>query len=207
MRNFEKGIVYLSALGVSGYAVFVYVFLPLGALVHPDMKVNFQAHSAGIYTHIFASLFALLIGPFQFSQRIRQQHRKIHRWLGRVYLAVGVLIGGLSGLYMSQFAYGGLLAKSGFAMLAVLWLYTGFRAYTAIREGDFTEHKKWMIRNFSLTFAAVMLRIYLPVSILAGINFTTAYAIIAWLCWVPNMIFVELRYNRLTQTFKDQVSQ
>jgi len=195
MRRIETGAIYLLAFGVSGYAVFVYGFLPLGSLVHPEMKVNFQAHAVGIYTHIIASIVALLIGPFQFSERIRKNYRNIHRWLGRVYLSVGVLIGGLSGLYMSQFAYGGSLAKFGFASLAVLWLFTGYRAYVAVRQGEIAEHRKWMLRNFALTFAAVTLRIYLPVSMLAGLDFALSYAIIAWLCWVPNIAFVEWRFN------------
>jgi len=87
------------------------------------------------------------------------------------------------------------MAKFGFASLAVLWLYTGFRAYLAVRNGAIAEHRKWMLRNFSLTFAAVMLRIYLPLSVLTGIEFSLAYATIAWLCWVPNVVFVEWRYN------------
>ena len=198
MRKIGIGSVYVLALGVSGYAMFAYAFMPLGSLVHPDMKTIFETQSFGIYTHIFASIVALLIGPFQFSKRIRQKYKNIHRWLGRVYLSVGVFIGGMSGLYMSQYAYGGAIAKFGFAMLAVSWLFTGFRAYMAIRKGAIAEHRKWMLRNFALTFAAVMLRIYLPVSILAGIEFSLAYSIIAWLCWVPNIIFVEWRYNWVT---------
>ena len=145
MRQIGIGSVYILALGVSGYALFAYGFLPLGVLVHPDMKLNFEAQSVGIYTHIFASIVALVIGPFQFSSRIRQQYKNIHRWLGRVYLSVGVFIGGISGLYMSQFAYGGSMAKFGFAMLAVFWLFTGFRAYIAIRKGAIVEHRLSLI--------------------------------------------------------------
>ena len=96
---------------------------------------------------------------------------------------------------MSQFAFGGPVARLGFASLAVLWLYTGLRAYLAVRGGAIEAHRKWMVRNFSLTFAAVTLRIYLPVSMATGIEFTIAYPVIAWLCWVPNLVFAELRYN------------
>ena len=42
-----------------------------------------------------------------------------------------------------------------------------------------------------LTFAAVTLRIYLPLSDLVGIDFDVAYPVIAWLCWVPNVIVAE----------------
>jgi len=163
--------------------------------VHPDMQANFLAYSAGIYTHAFASIVALVLGPFQFSTDLREKHTEVHRWLGRTYLAVGVLVGGLSGLYMSQYAFGGTVARLGFASLALFWLYSGLRAYLAIRRGAVHEHRKWMVRNFSLTFAAVMLRLYLPASMVAGIEFTVAYPVIAWLCWVPNVLFAEWRYN------------
>lgn len=195
MSSIIKGTLYLLAFGVAGYAAFAYSVLPLGSLVHPDMKANFLSHSTGIYTHVFASIVALVLGPFQFSANLRQKHTDLHRWLGRTYLAVGVLVGGLSGLYMSQYAFGGPVSRLGFAVLAVLWLYTGLRAYQAVRCGAIAEHRKWMVRNFSLTIAAVTLRLYLPVSMVAGVEFSIAYPIIAWLCWVPNLVFAEWRYN------------
>jgi len=37
----------------------------------------------------------------------------------------------------------------------------------------------------------VTLRIYLPLSGAAGIEFKAAYQAIAWLCWVPNLVIVE----------------
>lgn len=189
------GLLYFCALSIAGYAIFAYGFLPLGALVHPEVKASFLAYPYGIYIHAFASIIALVIGPFQFSANRRKNHPGFHRWLGRIYLAIGVLVGGLAGLYMSQYAFGGSIAKLGFAMLAVLWIYTGLRAYLAIRQGHIEEHRKWMVRNFSLTFAAVTLRLYLPFSAVVGIEFAVAYPFITWLCWVPNLIFAEWRYN------------
>ena len=197
MHSINKGLLLFLSFGVAGYAAFAYGILPLGSLVHPDMKINFLQHFVGIYTHIFASIVALVLGPFQFSARLRQKHRDLHRWLGRIYLAIGVVVGSLSGLYMSQYAFGGPIAKLGFAMLAVFWLYTGAQAYFAVRRGAINEHRRWMVRNFSLTFAAVTLRIYLPASMAAGVEFALAYPIIAWLCWVPNLLFAEWRYNTL----------
>lgn len=193
MPSISKILLYFFAFGVAGYAVFAYGFLPLGSLVHPDMKANFLAHSTGIYTHAFAAIVALTLGPFQFSPRLRQKYIHLHRWLGRTYLAVGVFVGGLSGLYMSQYAFGGVVAKLGFAALALCWLYTGLRAYLAVRHGDINTHRQWMVRNFSLTFAAVTLRLYLPASMVAGIEFELAYPIIAWLCWLPNLAYAEWR--------------
>lgn len=96
---------------------------------------------------------------------------------------------------MSTLAFGGLAAKLGFACLALLWLYTGFQAFRAIRRGAVVEHRRWAVRNVSLTLAAVTLRIYLPLSIAAGIPFALAYPFIAWLCWVPNLLVAEWAFN------------
>jgi len=53
-----------------------------------------------------------------------------------------------------------------------------------------------MIRSYSLTFAAVTLRIYLPLAFASGIPFEIAYPAIAWLCWVPNAIVAEWMFVR-----------
>jgi uncharacterized membrane protein len=185
---------------VAAYALLVYAFLPLGSTVDPAMRADFAAHAQAVYVHAFAASAALLIGPLQFSIRLRQKRPRLHRWLGRIYLGAGALVGGLSGLYLAQFAFGGSIARLGFGVLAVLWLYTGLRAYVAVRSGNVAEHRRWMVRNFALTFAAVMLRVYVPLSVAAGAEFAEAYPIIAWLCWVPNLLFAEWRWNRAGAT-------
>jgi uncharacterized membrane protein len=195
MRLTGTLLLYALALGVAGYAVVGYGVMPLGSLVHPDMKADFAAHPVGVYCHVFASAVALLLGPFQFSARLRRARLHLHRWMGRIYLGVGVLIGGLSGLYLAPFAFGGPVARLGFAALALCWLYSGWRAYCAIRRGLIDEHRKWMVRNFSLAFAAVTLRLYLPASIVAGVDFAIAYPVIAWLCWLPNLLAAEWLCN------------
>jgi uncharacterized membrane protein len=157
-----------------------------------EQKAVYLAHHAILLVHIVASMLAILIGPFQFLLRIRKGRLlKFHRWLGRAYL-LSVLAGGLSGLYMAQFAYGGLISRLGFAALASLWLYSGYRAYQHVRNKDIEGHRQWMIRNYALTLAGTMLRIWVPVLVGAvGIDFTVGYMIIAWLCWVPNLLVAE----------------
>lgn len=169
--------------------------MPLGSLVHPDMEPNFVAHPLAVYVHVFAAAVALLFGPLQFSTRLRSARPQLHRWMGRAYLGLGVLVEGLSGLYLSVYAFGGIAARTGFATLAVCWLYTGLRAFLAVRRRAIAEHRKWLVRNFALTFGAVMLRLYIPASDFVGADFGAAYAAIAWLCWVPNLVFAEWRYN------------
>jgi uncharacterized membrane protein len=200
MRKAGFITLFVLSVGVAAYAVIGYSLAPLGALVHPDMKADFIAHPAGLYAHVFSAAFALLLGPLQFSTALRRKYPKLHRWLGRLYLSLGVLIGGMSGLYIAQFAYGGWVARTGFAALSLCWLITGWFAYRAIRRGAVAEHKKWMVRNFALAFAAVMLRIYVPLFVIAGVPFATAYPIIAWLCWVPTVLVAEWWWNERVRT-------
>jgi uncharacterized membrane protein len=196
MRTLGYGVLAFLSIGVVAYALVVYSLLPMGAAVHPDMRPSFEARSAALYVHVFCAAFALALGPFQFSTRLRAKRLELHRWLGRLYLGVGVLAGGVAGLVVAINAYGGPVAQAGFTCLALAWLYTGFHAYRAIRARDVAAHRRWMVRNFALTFAAVTLRLWVPMSFLAGSEFAIAYAAIAWLCWVPNLLIAELAFNK-----------
>jgi hypothetical protein len=98
------------------------------------------------------------------------------------------MISGSAGLYISFFATGGWIASWGFGALAVFWLITTSKAYLTIRNGEIDNHKMWMIRSYALTFAAVTLRIWLPLAQVLQFDFIEAYRVIAWLCWVPNIL-------------------
>jgi uncharacterized membrane protein len=179
-----------------------YLTLNPADFAFPDQTAVYLAHHTMLMVHIIASMLAILIGPFQFLPRLRTGRLlKIHRWLGRIYL-VSVLFGGLGGLYMSQFGYGGLITEVGFATLAILWLYSGYRAYRQIRNKDIEGHRQWMIRNYALTLAGTLLRVWVPIFVVGmSIDFLPAYRAIAWLCWIPNLLVAEwiIRRSRRRQ--------
>jgi hypothetical protein len=122
--------------------------------------------------------------------RLRTRFLTGHRWIGRTYV-ICVALGGSAGFVMATVSPGGLPAYVGFGLLASLWLFTTGAAYRHIRAGNQQSHRRWMIRSYALTFAAVMLRIYLPLSLRFGMAFDPAYQTIAWLCWVPNLVVAE----------------
>lgn len=196
MRLTSFAALVVLSLGIVVYAVVAYGLLPLGAAVHPDMRAMFESHyRLAIYTHVFASALALALGPFQFSAGLRAAHLALHRWSGRLYLGFGVLLGGLTGLLVAFNAFGGPVARVGFVCLAAAWLFSGFKAYLAIRSRDVVSHRRWMVRNFALTFAAVTLRLWLPSLVVSGVAMDVAYPLAAWLCWVPNTVIAELLFN------------
>jgi len=150
------------------------------------------------YIHITFGGIAILTGWTQFSKRLRNKYLNIHRMIGKIYV-VAVLFSSCAGLYIAFFATGGIICVMGFGALALLWLFTIVKAYTSIRRLDIAEHQKWMIRNYALTFAAVTLRVYMPILIpfVFHGDFIPAYRLISWLCWVPNIIAAEIIISKL----------
>ncbi len=69
-------------------------------------------------------------------------------------------------------------------------------AYRHIRNKNLERHREWMTRNYALTFAGVTLRLWLPLFSGFGMEFQTAYMIVAWLCWVPNLVVAQWIINR-----------
>jgi len=186
-------------------AWFVFAFLAVGVGLYPllylfvDRKFGLLASKSdvlladvfwniGFYGHILLGGLALAIGWVQFSKKIRNANLGRHRTIGKVYV-ISVLISGSCGVFIAFNATGGLVTTLGFMSLGLIWLYTTLKAYFAVREGDIALHEGLMIYSYAACFAAVTLRIWLPLLTLSLQDFTTAYRIVAWLCWIPNIIF------------------
>ena len=153
---------------------------------------NFYHRRLGLTLHVVGGSIALLAGPLQFVPRFRASNWNRHRVLGWVY-ASAVLLGASAAFYIAPHSDTGWVAASGFFTLAVFWLATTALAVRFIVRGDAIRHRRWMIRSYALTAAAITLRIYLPLSLFAfHVHFSTAYHVIAWLCWIPNAIAAEI---------------
>jgi hypothetical protein len=196
MKTLALWLLWISSIGVAFYALFAYLARPVGSTVHPQMMAVYAEHRVAILVHIFCSVLTLMLGPPQFMPGVRKKWPAAHRVIGRVYLGLGVLGGGLAGLYMAFVAFGGAVSTVGFAMLAVLWLATGFAAFTTARSRRFAEHRRWMIRNFALAFAAVTLRVQLGLCAAADLEFESFYPALAWTSWIPNLLVAEFVLRR-----------
>jgi uncharacterized membrane protein len=158
-----------------------------------EQREAYLQHEFALGVHVLSGVLALLIGPFQFVRRLRRRFVRVHRFIGATYVASATALGA-SGLILAPTAYTGLVASAGFTVLDLAMLFTTWTAVRMVLAGRFGEHRRWMIRSFSLILAGVMLRVWVPIYgqlAAAGIvnfSFETAYAVIAWLCWVPNLL-------------------
>ncbi|OIQ34455.1 MAG: hypothetical protein BM559_05450 [Roseobacter sp. MedPE-SWchi] len=168
-------------------------------LIGVELSMPFVAYHAlerplAFYAHIGLAPVALALLPFQFRRALRQRRPHLHRWLGRSY-GGAILVSGLGGLIMAIGTSSGLVAGLGFGLLAFLWLGTTGRGIWLAMQGRIAEHRVWMIRSGALTFAAVTLRLYLPF-LFATLGEELGYTLVAWACWVPNMLLAEWLLRR-----------
>ena len=159
----------------------------------PEQRDTYLRLEFFLGVHVLSGILALLVGPFQFVGRIRRRFLRVHRFLGAVYIASATALG-LTGLVLAPTAYTGLVAVLGFTFLDLAMLFTTWTAVRMMVTRQFGDHGRWMILSFSLILAGVTLRLMtftytvIAATGLTELTFETAYAGIAWLCWVPNLL-------------------
>ena len=104
--------------------------------------------------HALAATLALLIGPVNFSSRIRQRHLQLHRVLGRVYVA-SVFVGAATGVALAAGSPG----LIGTSMQAAAWIVCTTAAILTARNGQIVQHRQWMVRSYAVTFTFVSSRV------------------------------------------------
>jgi uncharacterized membrane protein len=122
--------------------------------------------------HGMAAAFALFLGPFQFSERLRRKYMMVHKTFGYLYIA-GCYVGAPLGLYiqwveekLGTYSHGftiGTMLDAGF------WIFATTMALVMIRSGRMQQHRQWMIRSFAcalifLEVRAIMVFFQLPES-------------------------------------------
>jgi uncharacterized membrane protein len=115
-----------------------------------------DAVPAPVVVHIVAAAFYAFFGALQFSARLRHRRPNWHRRSGRLLVGAGMLVA-LSGLWMTLFytgAPGGDLLWAGRLLVATAMGSSIVLGVSAIRRGDITAHRAWMIRAYALAVAA-----------------------------------------------------
>jgi uncharacterized membrane protein len=142
-----------------------------------------------LYTHIVTGCVALATGLFQLIRKPKAERNQLHRWLGKIYVTC-ILLSGIVNIYLSIFASGGWVTQTSFFLLDGLWVYATLTAVSRIQKKQVEAHQQWMLRSYALTFSGVTLRIWLPL-LMIPFEFETAYPMVAWLAWGPNLLIAE----------------
>lgn len=155
-------------------------------IIYPHYQIAF-------FSHVYSSIFVLIIGGFQFSKTIRNHFSNLHKNLGKIYIILVLAIASPSGLVMAYHANGGIFSKTSFSIQAILWFYFTWKAFQFAKNKDWKNHQNFMLRSFALTLSAISLRIlkWGIVSTLAPPPMDT-YKVVSWLGWILNLTIVEI---------------
>jgi uncharacterized membrane protein len=155
VRSKSKTVLWIS-LGLTALFVFITseVFLIADYPMYHAYRLQVIADRHLLIPHTLAGIFALLIGPINFSSRIRQRHLKLHRVLGRIYV-ISVFIGAFSGVALAS----GRPGFPGTCGQAAAWVVCTTAAFLTARNRQIPQHRQWMARSYAVTFTFVSSRV------------------------------------------------
>jgi hypothetical protein len=140
----------------------------------------FRQHPILTLVHILAASVFILLGPFQFSPRIRYRFPAWHRRSGRVFLIFGGIVG-ITALVMSfaMPSIGGVNQAAATVLFGLFFCFALYKAFTNILRRNIGSHREWMIRAYSIGLAVATIRL------IVGIFFAT----MRWSGLTPDKFF------------------
>jgi uncharacterized membrane protein len=188
-RRYAK-IAFFALLGVMTLFVF---YKDEGFILHPHSSDwnRFYTFRWLLVPHAFAGLIALVLGPTQFSTRLRRRNLRLHRILGRLYVGAVVVAAPFAfaiGIYHEP-----LVLMFPTCTQSLLWAVTTCAAFVNARSRRITQHWQWMVRSYCVTFIFVTSRLVQAIPALAGMSRATFAAILFMLQLLavlgPDLVF------------------
>jgi len=127
---------------------------------------HYQPFKWWLLPHGVAGACALLLGPMQFSDRLRQRYAKLHRAVGRIYVVAALILAPL-GAYIQYFQERMHETRSftiAATVDATLLMFTTGLAFVFIRQGKIQQHRAWMTRSFAVAL------VFLEVRVIGGVT-------------------------------------
>ena len=154
---------------------------------------HYQPFKWWLLPHGLAGACAVLLGPMQFSDRLRQRFTKLHRVIGRFYIA-GAFIAAPLGTYIQYFEerMGGPRSFSVAAAVdAILLMATTGIAFAFILKGRIQQHRQWMTRSFAVAL------VFLEVRVIQGVTGweklgLAATETIVWSCLAFSILLADI---------------
>jgi uncharacterized membrane protein len=187
----------------SKYVVFGFIFLMMACVLNHNERFlinaadpvwnHYQSFKWWLLPHGMPAACALLLGPMQFSDRLRRRYTKLHRIVGRFYVA-GALIGAPAGAFI-QYRFdehlGGTRSFSiATAVDASLWMLTTAIGLGFAMKRKIPQHRQWMTRSYAVAI------VFLEVRVIGGLggwdgNFAITETIV-WVCVALSLLFADI---------------
>lgn len=123
---------------------------------------TFGMHYPLLIAHIALATVAILTALVQSWPGVRARWPRVHRRVGRVYVAA-VLPAAAIGMVIGAATPFGPMLATGSVVLAALWLWFTVNGYLAARRRRFAAHRRHMLRSVALAFSIITNRIWNPI--------------------------------------------
>lgn len=193
-KTLALAVVLLIALAfVLKYVFHYYLNYSQAAFTDPSHGApNYWSMRGWLLLHITSGMTAALVGPWQFSQRLRKRYLQLHRVSGRVYV-IAVMCGCVAAFRLAIGTTFGKAWGFGLVCLALAWFTTTAMAYYAVRQRQIQIHREWMVRSYVVTFAFVTFRVfndYPPM--MTWLPDADRANVIIWACWALPLLATEV---------------
>lgn len=158
---------------------------------------RYALHPVLAYAHILPASAYLVGAPFQLSRWFRSRHFTVHRRVGRILLPAGITAGVFAIIFGTLYPFGRLLEASATVVFGVYFVAALVTAFRAIRGGDITRHRRWMIRAFAVSLGVATQRIWLGAFQLFGLmSFELSFGVAFWLGFVLHALAAEIYLSK-----------
>jgi hypothetical protein len=205
-RSLQRLLVILVVVLI--WKVTLSIVLEYRSYVPPDFESDFLrgrephfwgAYRWAFYLHLISGPPSLIFGTVLVSQRLRRWSPGWHRRLGRVQVALALLMVAPSGLWMAFYAATGAIAGIGLSLLAVATACCAWFGWTAAVGRRFGDHQRWMWRTFLLLCSAVVLRLFGGLATVLELDAPWLYPLSTWACWLVPLLVFEISSRSVAQ--------
>ncbi|SHF01442.1 Predicted membrane protein [Seinonella peptonophila] len=145
-----------------------------------------------LYIHVISACLGMISGAINFSTKILQKNRKLHRINGYLYL-LSVSVACLTSGYMAPFATGGRINSIGFNMMNIIWLVVTITAYVQIKRKRINQHRNWMVRSYVYCYTNMFIQVITFALYNGfGIHYDISYTIAVYVTILLNFIIAEV---------------
>jgi uncharacterized membrane protein len=154
-RFIWTGVIFLALIGVAAATLRTLVLIwpaqfSRGASPAAALDAGFARHVALTLVHILPGALFLVLAPLQFVSRIRERHLQLHRWMGRILVVDGLIIGATALVMSYKMNIGGTNETAATTLFAIVFLICLTKAYWHIRHKEVVRHREWMLRAYAV---------------------------------------------------------
>jgi uncharacterized membrane protein len=154
------------------------------------LRQRYAAIPVLMWLHGLPGATALLLGVFQFSSRLRKRYLKLHRVMGRIYLACAAISAPVAIAVSVALPIPTLTAAS--VIQATGWLVAAGTALYCVRTGRIQQHREWMIRSYPFAMVFVVARVLIAIPAIAHMGLLgiemVVWSVIATACFLPSFV-------------------